>query len=787
MADIYVLAVQQWLNQTYGNNANFNYTVTEDGQTGNQTVQGLIRALQIELSASVDGSFGPGTSSAFKTMFPNGLSESTYSETPTIQRITKILQGGFYCKGINPYAFDGVFNTSTTNAVKQLQTDAGLTNANGIVDAILFQALLNTDGFTLANGGDANIRDVQQRLNRKYYNTIGLIPTNGIYGRPTHMGIVKALQYEVGATIDGYFGIGTQNLCPVLQMYGNNNTNLVYILQYILYCSGFNPNGFDGAFGNGVKNAVTNFQNFVKLTADGICGQQTWASLMSSAGDTTRTVTACDTRFEITDNRAKLLVKNGYQIVGRYIVGGDFKELRENEPEVIFNNGLKFFPIFQENGTSEENYSYAKGKESALKANLAVLKHKLPKNCTVYFAVDFDCLDYQITNSIIPYFQALSENFNSNYKMGIYGTRNTCQRVCNSISRVTSSFVSDMSTGYSGNLGYFLPNNWNYDQIANITLHDEKYGELEIDKVVYNGIIPAVSQLDTEEVKDDVIKVFNNLLKLYNIALNYTNNDKTKSNLLVLQYLRKDSYGDKKVFGSGNPAGTIAANIEWETIAGTIDKEFCLVVELAYDKGMLDLDFSFDDSPTNPSVPHEITHWAATLNALLYRTSSEDWESLDDVMDQYAGWAGDTISFAENIKEMADSEGNNYDYEGWAIKSICTSDAKNFDATDYIDDIDAYNIYSIMTSQGYNLVEAFYTYYIVKSYGNDKCQCEQRATNFIENMGYSKFDNYCEVLISDGPGIEILKRLLANVDQKYIEAAMNAFELFIANERKDGR
>ena len=218
MADTYVLAVQQWLNQTYGNNSSFNYHVNEDGQTGNQTVQGLIRALQIELSSGVDGAFGPGTSSAFKSMFPNGLSESTYSDTPGIQRITKILQGGFYCKGIDPYAFDGVFGSSTSDAVIKLKTDAGLINANGTVDAIFFQALLNTDGYTLASGGDANIRDVQQRLNRKYYNTIGLIPTNGVYSRPTHMGIVKALQYEVGASIDGYFGLETQRLCPVLQM-----------------------------------------------------------------------------------------------------------------------------------------------------------------------------------------------------------------------------------------------------------------------------------------------------------------------------------------------------------------------------------------------------------------------------------------------------------------------------------------------------------------------------------------------------------------------------------------
>lgn len=677
MADIYVLEVQKWLNQTYGENSSFNYHVNEDGQTGNQTVQGLIRALQIELSSGVDGAFGSGTSSAFKSMFPNGLSESTYSDTPGIQRITKILQGGFYCKGINPYAFDGIFNFSTTNAVIKLKTDAGLTNANGTVDAIFFQALLNTDGYTLANGGDANIRDVQQRLNRKYYNIIGLIPTNGLYSRPTHMGIVKALQYEVGASIDGYFGLGTQRLCPALQMYGNNDTNLVYILQYILYCSGFDPNGFDGAFGNGVKRAVTNFQNFVKLTADGVCGQQTWASLMSSAGDTTRTVTACDTRFEITDDRAKLLVKNGYQIVGRYIVGGDFKELRANEPEIIFKNGLKFFPIYQANGTSESDYSMATGIKDAQKANMAVLKHKLPKKCTVYFAVDFDCLDYQITNSIIPYFKSLAENFNSNYEIGIYATRNTCKRVCASVDRVTGCFVSDMSTGYSGNLGYFLPNNWNYDQIANITLNDSQYGSLEIDKVVYNGIIQAVSELESDET-DTNLEPVEILHKLYDWACEYKPNYSIlEKNKLVLQYLRSVNYADWK----------------FNILIGSVDNNFVEFV-----KGQP----NYDDSKHNPTkifikikefdYTIGVEHLSAVIEAILNR-------ELNTTFSDLGGWAGDLLTFIGKIQEKEDSthiyfsDDEIYNYLGGR-----NAGEYSFNLEDLLQDVEAVNIYPVLES-----------------------------------------------------------------------------------------
>lgn len=685
MADTYVLAVQQWLNQTYGNNSSFNYHVNEDGQTGNQTVQGLIRALQIELSSEVDGAFGPDTSFAFKSMFPNGLSESTYSETPVVQRITKILQGGFYCKGIDPYSFDGVFGASTTKAVIKLKTDAGLINANGTVDAIFFQALLNTDGYTLASGGDANIRDVQQRLNRKYYNTIGLIPTNGLYSRPTHMGIVKALQYEVGASIDGYFGLGTQRLCPALQMYGNNSTNLVYILQYILYCSGFDPNGFDGAFGNGVKRAVANFQNFVKLDADGVCGQQTWASLMSSAGDTTRKVTACDTRFEITDARAKLLVKNGYQIVGRYIVGGDFKELRDNEPEVIFSNGLKFFPIFQENGTSESNYSTTTGIVAANKANLAVKKHRLPKGTTVYFAVDFDCLDYQITNSIIPYFKNVAKYFNSNYNIGIYGTRNTCRRVMAEVPRVISSFISDMSTGYSGNLGYFLPNNWNYDQIANITLNDSEYGSLEIDKVVYSGNLPAVSSLEPSEITNPNSTTIEILKKLYDWVEEYMPglNVRTK-NIYVLQYLRCKKY----------------SGIQYETLVAPISKEFVEYVEsrTEYSQDIYHPNnICITDSEQNIIIGTD--HLAASTESIMQNGNCNKISDL-------TGWIGDLLSLLGELEKAMPA----YEFTADFLYNIIGGiDSPEFDREDFIQDIDAMCIAQELKNQPiYSVIENYY-------------------------------------------------------------------------------
>lgn len=96
--------------------------------------------------------------------------------------------------------------------------------------------------------------------------------------------------------------------------------------------------------------------------------------------------------------------------------------------------------------------------------------------------MDYDCLDYQITSNVIPYFKSVHEVMsNSNtYRVGIYGTRNVCTRVSNK-GYAESSFVGDMSTGFSGNLGFGMPSNWAFDQFYTTSIGSGS-GCLEIDK-----------------------------------------------------------------------------------------------------------------------------------------------------------------------------------------------------------------------------------------------------------------------------------------------------------------
>ncbi len=320
MADTKVSEIQIWLNSVYKDDENW-VTIKEDGITGNNTVAGLIRALQIELGVDVDGAMGPGTKAAFDEMYPNGLSKDITPSTQKMKNINFIINGGLFCRGISGNWDDmEIFSAETETGIILMKSQLGVENPNGIVRAIDVKAILTTEAYTTTgNEYNVKVREIQQELNRKYLNMMGdYLATNGLYDRNTNNAIKKAVQFEIGVDADGVWGNGTKNALPVINI-GSGYRNLIYLLQYLLYLNGFDPNGFDGIYGNGAKTAVINFQTLMNLDADGIVGAQTWFALAVSSGDTSRAANACDTRFEITEERANVLKNNGYEVVGRYI------------------------------------------------------------------------------------------------------------------------------------------------------------------------------------------------------------------------------------------------------------------------------------------------------------------------------------------------------------------------------------------------------------------------------------------------------------------------------------
>ena len=89
-----------------------------------------------------------------------------------------------------------------------------------------------------------------------------------------------------------------------------------------------------------------------------------------------------------------------------------------------------------------------------------------------------------MTSNILPYFRAVCSSLGGGYGVGIYASRNICSRVIGA-GCASNAFVSDMSTGFSGNLGFPIPDGWVYDQFTEID--DYKGRGWDLDRVAYSG------------------------------------------------------------------------------------------------------------------------------------------------------------------------------------------------------------------------------------------------------------------------------------------------------------
>ncbi|MBC1918824.1 DUF1906 domain-containing protein [Listeria booriae] len=512
--DEMVRQVQSWLNKTYDKyvaKGDFQ-TIPENGKTGWTTVYALTRALQIELGISPTAdNFGPTTEKLFKPL-TIGASDAK----PT--NINYILQGAFYCKGYSPGGFTGVFGGQTQIAVKMFQKDAGLATQDGVVSTIIMKSLLDMSAFQTVSGGTYGVRTVQQNLNHDYSAWIGkLVPCDGLYGRDTNTSLIYALQKEEGmarTTANGNFGPGTTtsltNLIPTFA----SNKALVLLLQYSLACNGLPINQFSGVYDAETTNLVKRYQEFMKMSiTTGAITMGTFKALLSSAGDTNRSATACDTSYVLNTDQIDTLWNAGYRYVGRYLTGNVIrggvrvpKAMNPTEIAAILKKGLKIFPIYQDGGYEIPYFEVPfQGISDGYKAIDAAYNLGFPAGTTIYFAVDLDAYDYQITDLIMPYFQNLRAAFKQNqalrsYQIGVYGARNVCSRLKNA-GLVDNVFVADMSTGFSGNLGFPMPDDWAFDQYFEMSIGTGN-GKLDIDKVTYSGVDKGVSVVTPPPASD---------------------------------------------------------------------------------------------------------------------------------------------------------------------------------------------------------------------------------------------------------------------------------------------
>lgn len=490
-----VLKAQQWVNATYGSVVGYN-RCGEDGNTGWSTMYSLTRALQHELGiTALSDSFGPTTYAKLSAYGPVGISSGNAN-------MRTIAEAALYCKGYSGGNIDGSFDVPTQTGLTSAVRNIGLPISTVVTDVTpkVFKALLTMDAYVLTAGGSDAIRVCQQWLNAAYISRgqffIG--PADGHFSRNVQVALVYAIQYELGmsdSVVTGSIGPGTksglQSQAYVVEGSQDGSTHWVRLFQCAFAFNGYNNRWGDGGgtFSSDLTRIVATFQRFCMLPASGAGDYQTWMSLLVSTGDPDRKGKAIDCMIPLNSTTLKTVKDNGYQIVGRYLTGGTNKTLTNSEIALINDNGLSFFPLYQENGDGVQYFSHDQGVSAGNAACAAARGFGLPYGTVIYFSVDFDAQDTEITSAVIPHFQGVRDAVaadGNNYAIGVYGCRNTCSRL-SAAGLASRSFVSGMSTGYSGNLGFSLPDNWAFDQIKNTTLAAGTASAVEIDNDIVSG------------------------------------------------------------------------------------------------------------------------------------------------------------------------------------------------------------------------------------------------------------------------------------------------------------
>lgn len=470
--DFQVLAAQEYLNTTY--TGQYGYVpVPENGQTGWATVDGIIRALQIELGIPEPvNNFGPGTAAAFTSII-GALGPAS----PTAY--ISLLQCALWCKGYYADTIGSGWTSTIQLSVLLIKNNLGLSTSSYTINVKLMKSLLSMDAYTKLGSGTDIIRSGQQWLNGQYSHrqNFDLLPTDGLFTRQMQKGVVYAIQYEIGMTdavANGNFGPGTQSGLQtqgIVQLGMSDSTkNFVRLFKILMNCNSYEVSA-GATFDLTTELQVTDFQEFMEITVNGKGDFGTWAALLVSTGDPTRPVTGFDTNTPITPLFAAARYAEGYRAAGRYLTVAS-KAIVPGEMEIIFDAGLKLIPIFQNYNDGPGYFTESIGYDHGCQAATRARELGFHDGVTIYFAVDYDALGDEAHTIVSDYFIGVNNGLKTSvaktYKVGIYATRNVCS-IIHSKGLAEGIWVSGMSTGYSGNLGFRMPSQWQYNQIQELT------------------------------------------------------------------------------------------------------------------------------------------------------------------------------------------------------------------------------------------------------------------------------------------------------------------------------
>ncbi len=256
----------------------YNSTVLQG--IGSETLYNAVLAFQRANGLQVDGRVGPATR---VKLFSEGSGNTVVGddEFPLVQGDkgdnVLYLQYGLHVLACEPGPLDGSFGPAVDTSVRNFQRKYGLAVDSSVGPATwtkmkqliteIQQALFNL------NDPDIKISIINGIAGPETYNAVCSFQAR--HGLSVDGSVGPATR----PVLFGSSSSGTQPADGLPLTYGSTGT-LVRKFQYGLHICGINPNGFDGSFGPGMLTAVRSFQSKYGLSVDGSVGSATWSKML---------------------------------------------------------------------------------------------------------------------------------------------------------------------------------------------------------------------------------------------------------------------------------------------------------------------------------------------------------------------------------------------------------------------------------------------------------------------------------------------------------------------------
>ena len=262
--------------------------------------------------------------------------------------------------------------------------------------------------------------------------------------------------------------------------------------------------------------------------------------------------------------------------------------------------------------------------------------------------------------------------------------------------RITASFVCGYNLNQSMSWYSANPANVSIDSSTGTMTANIPDGNSTIYvKHIHNGVVYTKSFKVI--VNRQMTEFIDKMGALYDVAYAYEFENQTKAFETLFKFIRVQRYNELK----------------WVGIAGETDSVFVDYINGYYPE----LYSYFVPDSTNASSEYnvntvfdtcsdgyiDVIHMAAVLNRLFYTGETNylvipDVGVIEEVVDDLSGWAGDSQSL---IKEYLRKYKNDETYEDiyYNFYPMIGNAAYSFDYADVISDLDACNLYTLLTSQ----------------------------------------------------------------------------------------